>query len=152
MKVGMVPVWDKWGIRYPTTVLQLDDCRVLQVKTDETDGYTALQLGVGEAKWNRVNKSSKGRFDKAGVVPKRKVAEFRVTKDSILPPGTLIQAMHFVPGQVILRNSVLHFYTHLPSNFIMSNEYCVNNFILIHTQRSWWMCAVSARAKASKEL
>ena len=100
MKVGMLPLWDKWGERHATTVLHLDTCQVVQVKTDETNGYTALQLGVGEAKLSRVNITTAGQYAKAGLVPNRKLMEFRVTPDSIVPVGTKIQAMHFVPGQV----------------------------------------------------
>lgn len=100
MKVGMLPYWDKWGQRHATTVLQLDDCQVVQVKKKETDGYVALQLGVGEAKLKRVNKPALGHYEKAEVKPKRKLMEFRVTEDAILPVGTRIQALHFVPGQV----------------------------------------------------
>lgn len=101
LKVGMMPVYDKWGHRYPTTVLQLDDCQVLQVKKDETDGYTALQLGVCEAKAKNVKGTARGHFERAGVDPKRKVAEFRVTPDALIPVGTQIEAAHFVPGQVM---------------------------------------------------
>ena len=101
MKVGMMPVIDRWGKKYPCTVLQLDDCRVLQVKTEETDGYTGLQLGVGEKKLKNVSISRLGQFKKAGVEPKRKVAEFRVTPDCIVPVGTQIRAQHFVPGQMV---------------------------------------------------
>lgn len=102
MKVGMIGVWDKWGTRYATTVLQLDDCRVVQVKTEETDGYTSVQLGVGEAKQKRVRKHMWNHLKKWGDIPtgKRQLGEFRVTKDQLLEPGTVIQAMHFVPGQV----------------------------------------------------
>lgn len=53
----MLAVWDAWGTRIPVTVLQLDNCQVVQVKTDETNGYTSLQLGVGEAKLKRVGVS-----------------------------------------------------------------------------------------------
>lgn len=45
MKVGMLSVWDKWGRRHPATVLQLDNCQVVQIKQEETEGYTALQVG-----------------------------------------------------------------------------------------------------------
>ena len=100
MKVGMIPLWDVWGARHATTVLHLDSCQVVQVKTDDTEGYTSMQLGVGEAKTSRVKKSAMGHFDKADVTPKRKLMEFRVTPDSLLPVGTIIQAMHFIPGQV----------------------------------------------------
>lgn len=95
----MLPIWDTWGERHAATVLQLDDCRVVQVKTSDTDGYCALQLGVGEAKISNVKKTAAGHYAKAGVVPKRRLAEFRVTPDAILPEGTQIKALHFVPGQ-----------------------------------------------------
>lgn len=101
MKVGMVPIWDAWGAKHPTTVLQLDETQVIQVKTKETDGYTAIQLGVGEAKLKRVKVPQAGHYRKASVKPKRKLQEFRVTEDALLPVGTVIQATHFVPGQLV---------------------------------------------------
>jgi large subunit ribosomal protein L3 len=100
MKVGMIPLWDAWGERHATTVLHLDSCQVVQVKTEDTEGYTSMQLGVGEAKTSRVKTTAMGHFNKADVIPKRKLMEFRVTPDSLLPVGTTIQAMHFIPGQV----------------------------------------------------
>jgi len=101
MKVGMIAIYDSWGERHAATILQLDNCQVIQTKTDEREGYTAIQLGVGEAKLKRVKISAKGHFEKAGVIPKRKLAEFRVTADALLPPGTQIRAQHFVAGQLI---------------------------------------------------
>lgn len=101
MKVGMLPLWDSWGRRHAVTVLQVDSCEVVQVKSDKTDGYNALQVGVGEAKLKRVKKSALGHFEKAGVQPKRKLSEFRVSPDMILPVGTQLQALHFVPGQLL---------------------------------------------------
>jgi large subunit ribosomal protein L3 len=65
----------------------LDACEVVQVKTEEKHGYTALQLGVGEAKLKNVNGPDAGHFAAAGVVPKRRLMEFRVTEDALLPPG-----------------------------------------------------------------
>ena len=62
--------------------------------------YTSLQLGVGEAKLSRVNITTAGHYKAAGLDPKRKLMEFRVTPDSLLPVGTKISAMHFVAGQV----------------------------------------------------
>lgn len=104
MKVGMMPVWDKWGTRYGCTVLQLDDCKVIQVKTTETDGYNAVQLGVGEMKERRVGGLMRGHMNKwvpnETKVP-RKLSEFRVTPDCLLEPGTKIPALHFVPGQLV---------------------------------------------------
>jgi large subunit ribosomal protein L3 len=100
MKVGMLSIYDGHGVRYPVTILQLDSCQVVQVKTEETNGYTAMQLGVGEAKAKRVKLPQQGHFEKADVAPKRKLMEFRVSPDCILPVGTTIRAQHFVPGQV----------------------------------------------------
>lgn len=105
MKVGMLALFDKWGERHAATALQLDNCQVVQVKTEDTDGYNAVQLGVGEAKLSRVNKPLSGHFQKNSLTPNRKLMEFRVTADALLPPGKVIEALHFVPGQV----SVLYF-------------------------------------------
>jgi len=101
LKVGMLAIWDAWGERHAVTVLQLDNCVVVQAKLPETDGYCALQLGVGEMKKSRVKNVSKGHFAKAGVAPSRELAEFRVTTDAVLAPGTRIRAVHFVPGQLV---------------------------------------------------
>jgi len=101
MKVGMLSVFDKWGIRHPATVLCLDECQVLQQKRMETDGYTALQLGVGEAKARRVNIVTAGQYKLSGAKPKRNVQEFLVSPDALLEPGTKISALHFVPGQLV---------------------------------------------------
>ena len=97
----MLAIFDQWGERHAVTVLHLDECRVVQKKTIDMDGYTSLQLGVGEAKMKRVKPTLKGHYLKAGVFPKRKLGEFRVTPDSLLPVGTKINAVHFVPGQLI---------------------------------------------------
>lgn len=101
MKVGMMPVLDRWGKKYPCTVLQLDECCVVQVKVEETDGYNALQLGVGDVKAKRLGISRLGQFSKAGVSPKRRLQEFRVTPDCLIPVGTTIRAQHFVAGQLV---------------------------------------------------
>lgn len=69
----MMPLFDQWGVRHAVTVLQLDECDVIQVKTYTTDGYTSVQLGVGERKTKNVNKPMTAHFKKAGVKPKRKV-------------------------------------------------------------------------------
>ena len=102
MKVGMLAIFDKWGERHAVTALQMDGCQVVQVKTEETNGYTAMQLGVGEAKDRRVNISKRGHFEKHGLdLINRKLMEFRVSPDSLLPVGTKIGSMHFVPGQLV---------------------------------------------------
>lgn len=101
MKVGMLALFDSWGERHAVTVLQLDSCQVVQVKQPETDGYTALQLGVGEAKRKRVGVSMLGHYDKVGLSPNRKLSEFRVSPDAVLAVGTQISSLHFVPGQLV---------------------------------------------------
>ena len=101
LKVGMVAIFDKWGKRWPCTALYLDNCKVTQVKTEEKEGFSALQVGIGHKKLKRTTKPLKGHFDKAKVDPRRKLCEFRVTKDALVPVGTEISARHFVPGQYV---------------------------------------------------
>jgi len=101
MKVGMMGIWDQWGQPQVCTVVQLDACQVIQVKTEETDGYDGIQLGVGEAKLKNVIKPLLGHYEKALAVPKRHLREFRVSKDGLIPVGTMILAQHFVPGQYV---------------------------------------------------
>ncbi len=100
-KVGMSRIFTDDGAHVPVTVLQLDNCQVVAVKTTETDGYNAVQLGVGVAKVKNVSKAMRGHFAKSRVEPKRKVAEFRVDADALLDVGSEITADHFVAGQAV---------------------------------------------------
>ena len=100
-KIGMTRLFDDKGNHVPVTVLQVEECQVVAVKTAERDGYVALQLGGGKAKANRVTKPMRGHFAKAKVEPKRALVEFRVTPDAVLEPGTEIAASHFVAGQFV---------------------------------------------------
>ncbi len=100
-KVGMTRVFTDGGDHVPVTVLKLDQCQVVAVRTAEKDGYTAVQLGIGKAKVKNVGQPMRGHFAKAKVEPKRKLAEFRVTKDALLEVGAEITAAHFVPGQFV---------------------------------------------------
>src|SRR6185295_1788000 len=100
-KMGMTRLFGEDGSHVPVTVLQLDGCQVVAVRTQEKDGYTALQLGVGKAKVKNVGKPMRGHFAKAKVEPKRKLAEFRVAKDAVLEVGAEITAEHYVPGQFV---------------------------------------------------
>jgi large subunit ribosomal protein L3 len=77
-KLGMTQVWDDKGVRVPVTVIQAGPCKVLQVKTVESDGYNALQLGFGEAKEKNTSKPLVGHFDKAGSTCKRWIREIRL--------------------------------------------------------------------------
>src|SRR5215472_9197767 len=89
------------GDHIPATVLKIDNCQVVAVRTRERDGYTALQLGVGVAKVKRVTQPQRGHFAKAKVEPKARLAEFRVSEEAVLPVGSEITAAHFIPGQYV---------------------------------------------------
>jgi len=100
-KVGMTRLFLEDGRHVQVTVLKLDGCQVVSTRTEEKDGYTAVQLGSGFAKAKNLTKADRGNFAKAEVEPKRKVAEFRVDAKNMLEVGDLIQADHFVPGQKV---------------------------------------------------
>jgi large subunit ribosomal protein L3 len=100
-KMGMTRLFGEDGSHVPVTVLKLDNCQVVAVRTAEKDGYSAVQLGVGKAKVKNVGKPMRGHFAKAKVEPKRKLAEFRVAKDAVLEVGAEITAGHYVPGQFV---------------------------------------------------
>lgn len=101
MKVGMIAQFDKWGVRHPCTVMVVDNCQITQVKDESRNGYTSLQLGVGEAKEKNVAKPQLHHMRAAGVPVKREMGEFRVTPDALIPAGTTLSARHFVPGQMV---------------------------------------------------
>src|SRR5467141_4341408 len=98
-KIGMTRVFNDEGNHVPVTVLKVDNCQVVAQRTQERDGYTALQLGVGAAKVKNVSKPQRGHFAKAKVEPKARLAEFRVSEDALLEVGAEITAAHFLPGQ-----------------------------------------------------
>jgi len=82
-------------------VLKVDNCQVVAQRTEDKNGYTALQLGVGTAKVKNVGKAMRGHFAKAKVEPKRKLAEFRVNEDGLVDVGAELSAAHFVSGQKV---------------------------------------------------
>lgn len=100
-KLGMTRLFTEEGEHVPVTVLRVDNCEVVAVRTAERDGYTAVQLGVGKAKVKNVSKPMRGHFAKAKVEPKRKVAEFRVPAEALLEVGSELGADHFLAGQFI---------------------------------------------------
>jgi large subunit ribosomal protein L3 len=100
-KIGMTRVFAAEGEHVPVTVLKIDFCQVVSVRTPEKDGYSALQLGVGAAKVKRVTKPQRGHFARAKVEPKIWIAEFRVTENAVLPAGSELTAAHFLPGQYV---------------------------------------------------
>jgi len=100
-KLGMSRVFDEGGAHVPVTVLKIDNCQVVGVRTAEKNGYIAVQLGVGSVKVKNLSKAERGHFAKVKVEPKRKLAEFRVSKDALLEVGVELGANHFVPGQFV---------------------------------------------------
>jgi len=98
-KLGMTRIFTDDGNHVPVTVLKVDNCQVVAQRTQETDGYVALQLGVGAAKVKNVTKPQRGHFAKAKVEPKAKLVEFRVSDDALVDVGAEITVGHFVPGQ-----------------------------------------------------
>lgn len=100
-KLGMSRIFETDGTHVPVTVLAVDGLEVVDVRTQERDGYTAVQLGTGSIKVKNVSKPMKGHFAKANVEPKRKLAEFRVSEDCLLSVGDKLSVEHFVPGQFV---------------------------------------------------
>ena len=100
-KVGMTRIFTDAGEHIPVTVLKLDNCQVVAHRTIEKNGYAAVQLGSGTAKVKNVSKAERGHFAVAKVEPKRKVVEFRVSNDALIPVGAELTADHFVVGQFV---------------------------------------------------
>ena len=100
-KIGMTRVFNETGEHIPVTVLKMDDVQVVSVRIKERDGYNALQIGAGHAKIKNVSKALRGHFGKASVLPKRKLAEFRVAEDALLDVGATLSPDHFIIGQKV---------------------------------------------------
>jgi large subunit ribosomal protein L3 len=100
-KMGMTRIFAEDGSHVPVTVLKVDTCQVVDIRTEGKHGYNAVQLGVGKAKVKNVSKAERGSFAKAKVEPKAKLAEFRVSKDALLEVGAELSVTHFVPGQFV---------------------------------------------------
>ncbi len=100
-KVGMTRVFTEAGEHVPVTVLRLGQCQVVAHRTKDKNGYVALQLGSGTRKPKNLTRADRGHFAVAKVEPKRKLAEFRVSEDALIPVGAEITADHFVVGQFV---------------------------------------------------
>ena len=100
-KLGMTRLFDEVGTHVPVTVLSLEGCQVTAQRTQDKDGYVALQLGAGAKKAKNTTKAERGHFAKALVEPKRFVAEFRVSEDNLIEVGAEFTADHFLPGQKV---------------------------------------------------
>jgi large subunit ribosomal protein L3 len=100
-KVGMTRIFRDDGAHVPVTVLHLDKVQVVAARTQEKDGYSAVQIGWGTAKVKNVSKPNKGHYAAAKVEPKQKLREFRVAEDALLEPGAVLSAAHFLVGQKV---------------------------------------------------
>lgn len=100
-KVGMTRLFMEDGKQIPVTVLQLENLQVVAQRTSEKHGYTAVQLGCGNAKAKRTSQAMRGVFAAANVAPKRKIAEFRVDEANLIAVGEEISAEHYFEGQFV---------------------------------------------------
>jgi large subunit ribosomal protein L3 len=100
-KLGMTRLFDEAGTHVPVTVLSLEGCQVTAQRTQEKDGYVALQLGAGAKKPKNTSKAERGHFAKALVEPRQQVVEFRVSEDNLIEPGAEFSADHFVAGKKV---------------------------------------------------
>lgn len=100
-KLGMTQVWDEDGKLVPVTVIQVEKNVVTQIRTAETDGYAAVQLGFGELPERKVTKPMRGHFAKAGVTPRRHLAEVRTAEASSYELGQELGAETFEAGNLV---------------------------------------------------
>ena len=100
-KVGMTRVYNENGSHVPVTVIDVSGVQVTAQRTKEKDGYTAVQLGAGEAKVKRTSAAMRGHFRKAKVEPKQRVMEFRVSEDAMVDVGASLSPNHFNKGQYV---------------------------------------------------
>ena len=100
-KIGMTQIFAENGLLIPVTVLEAGPCVVTQKKTEENDGYNAIQVGFGEIKAKKVNKPMKGHFDKAGVVPTKVLKELKLDDTSAYEVGSEIKADVFAAGDKV---------------------------------------------------
>ena len=97
-KVGMTQIFDEKGRVIPVTVIEAGPCVVAQVKSVETDGYNAIQLGFGDVKESKLNKPEKGHFAKANIAPKKHLREFRLDSVEGITVGTELTVTEFAEG------------------------------------------------------
>ena len=97
-KIGMTQIFDESGKVIPVTVIEAGPCVVAQVKTEETDGYQAVQLGFGDIKEKKLTKPAKGHFTKVNVTPKKHLREFRLDSVEGLTVGQELKADIFAAG------------------------------------------------------
>lgn len=100
-KVGMTQVFDENGKAVPVTVIEAGPCSIVEIRTPEKNGYSAVQLGFGEVKDSKVSKPAKGNFEKQNVAPKRWLREFRVDNSADYQVGQEITVSLFQDGEIV---------------------------------------------------
>jgi large subunit ribosomal protein L3 len=100
-KLGMSRIFREDGTHVPVTVLHVDNVQVVARMEQPKNGYTAVQLGFGTAKPQRLTKPVRGMYARQQVEPKQKLVEFRVSPDALLDVGAVLSVTHFVPGQKV---------------------------------------------------
>jgi large subunit ribosomal protein L3 len=100
-KLGMSRIFREDGTHVPVTLLHVDAVQVVARKEEARDGYTAVQLGYGTAKPQRLTQPLRGMYAKQQVAPKLKLVEFRVDADALLDVGATLSPAHFVAGQKV---------------------------------------------------
>ena len=100
-KIGMTQIFDETGKVIPVTAIEAGPCVIAQIKTVETDGYDAIQLGFGDVKESKINKPKKGHFSKANVTPKKHLREFRLDSLEGLKVGDELKADVFSVGDSV---------------------------------------------------
>ena len=100
-KLGMTQVFDEQGRAIPVTVIQAGPCTVTQIKTKQTDGYVAIQVGYGDVKPKALNKPELGHLAKSGATPVRHLHEYRLEDIGEFQLGQQVKADLFTPGQIV---------------------------------------------------
>lgn len=100
-KLGMTQVFDEAGKAIPVTVVQAGLCTITQIKTKQTDGYEAIQVGYGEVKPKALNKPELGHLAKSSAPPLRHLREYRLNSTNDFTIGQQIKADIFTPGQTV---------------------------------------------------
>lgn len=100
-KIGMTQVFADKGVVVPVTVIEAGPCTITQVKTLDTDGYTAIQVAFGSIRESRLNKPEKGHFKRSGVKPHRFLREFRLASVADYKVGQAITAASFAEGEYV---------------------------------------------------
>ena len=100
-KIGMTQIFNDEGHVIPVTAIEVGPCTITQIKTEEQDGYTAVQLGFGEVKENKLTKPAKGKFAKSNITPKKYLKEFRVDSVEGMNVGDELKADTFAAGDKV---------------------------------------------------